>query len=218
VSEPARAEARVRVKICGITSEEDALLSVRLGADALGFNTWSGSKRFLDLDAAAEWIAALPPFVARVALLVNAPIEEAERIARLPFLDALQLHGDEDAAYCRRLAATGRPVIKAIRLRDIATLDEAAAFPVRHFLLDAHVEGQFGGTGAAVNLPLAAEFRRRHPASFPILAGGLRPDNVAAAIRAARPYAVDVSSGVESSPGRKDPALVRAFMEAVRGA
>lgn len=207
--------SRVRVKFCGVTGAADAEAAIALGVDALGFNTWPGSSRHLDLATAAGWLRDLPPFVCRVALTVNAPLEEARQVAELPYIDAVQLHGDEDAEYCRRLSEVGRPVIKALRLRGAGDLAAAGDFPTLHLLIDAHVEGQFGGTGAPVDLELAAEFCRRYPERRPILAGGLKPENVAASIRAVRPYAVDVSSGVESSPGRKDPERMRAFMAAV---
>lgn len=208
----------VRVKICGITNEHDARTSIALGASALGFNTWTGSKRFLDLANAGTWIAELPPFVTRVALLVNAPIQEAERVARLPFIDAVQLHGDEDAAYCAQLARVGRPLIKALRLCSTAALAGLERFATRHFLIDAHVEGQFGGTGVAADPALAKEFTARYPEATLILAGGLRPENVAAAVKEVRPFGVDVSSGVEAGAGRKDARLVREFVEAAQAA
>ncbi len=208
----------VRVKICGITNEHDARTAIALGASALGFNTWPDSQRFLDLAHAGAWMGQLPPFVTRVALLVNAPLEEAERIARLPFIDALQLHGDEDAAYCAEVARFGRPFIKALRLRSASDLERLERFATRHFLIDAHVEGQFGGTGIAADLALAKEFSARYPGAALILAGGLRAENVAAAVRDVRPFGVDVSSGVEAGAGRKDAALVRAFVEAAQGA
>src|SRR3954471_1635294 len=172
----------VRVKICGLTNEHDARVSIAAGASALGFNTWPSGKRFLDLAQAGPWIAALPPFVTKVALLVNATLAEAERIARLPFIDALQLHGDEDAAYCTEAVRFGRPIIKALRLRTAADLEELERFSTRHFLVDAHVEGHFGGTGAGADLALAREFRTRYPHYTLTLAGGLKPRNVAAMI------------------------------------
>ncbi len=210
------ANRRVRVKICGITNQEDAELAIALGADALGFNTWRGTKRFIDLEKESGWLHELPPFVTKVALLVNEPIAEAERIARFSFIDALQLHGDEDAAYCAAVRRIGRPFIKALRVREPADFSQLDGFETRHFLIDAHVQGLFGGTGVRVDLNLAAEFRRQNPRLALILAGGLRPENVYEAVRQVRPYAVDVSSGVESKPGRKDAALLRAFIEAVR--
>lgn len=208
--------ARTRVKICGITLAEDAEMAVALGADALGFNTWRGSKRYLDLAAAAPWLRTLPPYITRVALTVNAPLEEARRIAALEYIDAVQVHGDEDPAYCRALAETGRPVIRALRVGVAADLEKAAEFPGRALLLDAQVAGEYGGTGVTVDLALAKEFGRLFPQRALILAGGLRPETVAAVVQEVRPYAVDVSSGVERVPGRKDAGLMRAFLEAAR--
>ncbi len=213
----AAAPARVRVKICGITCAEDARAAIELGADALGFNTWPGSKRYLDLQLAEDWLRELPPFVARVALTVNAPLEEAKRIARLGFMDAVQLHGDEDAAYAGALGAGGHAVIKALRVRAPEDLEIARDFPAACFLIDAHVAGHFGGTGVPVNLELAQEFRRQFPGKPLILAGGLKPETVARAVELVRPFAVDVSSGVEAAPGRKDRGLMQAFLEAARG-
>ena len=200
------------VKICGITNRDDALAAVEAGADLLGFNTWHGTKRYMDIARNAEWIAALPRPVIRVALLVNETPEEAERIAAFPFVDALQFHGDEDAAFCRWVAGLGKPIIKALRAKDRGTLATAADFSTPHILLDAHVPGEFGGTGARVDLALASEFKRTHPAISLWLAGGLTPENVADAVRAVRPVVVDVSSGVEFDPGRKDAKKMRAFV------
>jgi phosphoribosylanthranilate isomerase len=208
---------RVAVKICGITNRDDALAAMHAGADFLGFNTWNGTRRFINLAENAAWIAALDPSVVRVALLVNASREETARIARMPFVDALQFHGDEDAAFCAWAASLGKPFIKAIRLRDAGAITDAATFSTRHILLDAHVPGEFGGTGARVDTGLVQRFRTEHPSLSLWLAGGLTPENVAAAVTATRPAAVDVSSGVESSPGRKDIAKMRAFVEAARG-
>jgi phosphoribosylanthranilate isomerase len=208
----------VAVKICGITNRDDALAAIDAGADLLGFNTWPGTKRFLDLERNADWIAGLASRVVRVALLVNATIEDAARVAAFPFVDALQLHGDEDAAYCRRAAALGKPLIKAIRARDRGAFSHAEDFSTHHILLDAHVPGEFGGTGARVDLDLARQFKEEHPALTLWLAGGLTPENVAAAVRAVRPSVVDVSSGVEAVVGRKDPARMGAFVAGAKGA
>ena len=209
---------RVRVKICGITNQRDAEEAIACGADALGFNTWPGTKRFIDLEREADWIRDLPPFVSRVALVVNASLEEAQRIAALPFIDALQFHGDEDAAYCAKFAATGKTFIKALRIRKEEDLQGIDAFSTKHVLIDAHVAGLFGGTGVRVDLGLATLLRERFPGLTLVLAGGLRPDNVAEAVRSVRPFAVDVSSGVELTPGKKDPGLLRGFISAVRNA
>jgi phosphoribosylanthranilate isomerase len=209
---------RVAVKICGITNRDDAIAAVDAGADLLGFNTWSGSKRFIDLARNAEWIAALPHPALRVALIVNASRAEVERVAAVPFVDALQFHGDEDADFCRWAAQLGKPIVKALRARDRASFARAADFSTPHILLDAHVPGEFGGTGARVNLDLVRDFKAAHPALRLWLAGGLAPENVADAVRAVRPVVVDVSSGVESAPGRKDAAKMRAFSEAAKDA
>ena len=211
--------ARVRVKICGITNREDALAAIALGADALGFNLFPGSKRFIELDREAAWMQALPPFVTRVAVLVNVPPDDARRIAARPEIDLVQLHGDEDAAYCAEFARLGRPFVKALRLRDAASVETADRFFTPHILLDAHAGAAFGGTGTPVDVALAAECVRRHPALRIILAGGLKPENVAAAVQAVRPYAVDVASGVEveGAARRKDAARMERFFAAVAG-
>lgn len=206
---------RVAVKICGITRECDALAALDAGADVLGFNTWTGTKRYLDVEN-ARWLETLP--VIRVALLVNATAEFAARIAALPYIDALQLHGDEDAAECARIAALGKPIIKALRAQDPAVTAGADGFSTRDVLLDAHVPGAYGGTGARVDLDLALRFRECNPALTVWLAGGLRPENVADAVRFVRPAVVDVSSGVESQPALKDAAMMRAFVQAARSA
>ena len=209
--------SRVRVKICGLTNREDALAAIEAGADALGFNLYPGSKRAIALDDEAEWIAGLPPFVARIAVLVNAPLEEALRVAAHPAIHAVQFHGDEDADYCARFAAAaGRPFIKALRLRDAASIEGADGFSTRHLLLDADAGAAFGGAGTLIDLALAAQLRAAHPTMCLILAGGLRAENVAEAIRAVRPFAVDVASGVEvaGDPRRKSPARMAAFLAA----
>jgi phosphoribosylanthranilate isomerase len=207
---------RVRVKICGLTRRENALEAIRLGADALGFNLYPGSKRHLALDREAEWIRALPPFVTRVAVLVNASLDEALRVAAHPAIDIVQFHGDEDEAYCAKFAETGRPFIKALRLRDAASIASAPRFSTANLLLDADTGGAFGGTGTPIDLDLAAECVERHPSLRFTLAGGLKPENVANAVRVVRPYAVDVASGVESAPGIKDAGKMRAFIGAVK--
>ena len=207
-----------RVKICGLTNREDALAAVALGAHALGFNLHPGSKRFIELERETAWIATLPPFVARVAVLVNAPLDDALQIAAHPVIDLVQFHGDEDEEYCARFAQSGRPFIKALRLRDAAAIDAAHRYSTPHLLLDAHAGAAFGGTGTPIDLALAAECARRHPALHIILAGGLTPANVARAVSAVRPFAVDVASGVEAEPRRKSGELMGAFLAAVAGA
>lgn len=209
--------SRVRVKFCGITNREDAIKAVALGADALGFNLFPGSKRCIELEREAQWIAALPSSAAKVAVLVNVPLEEAVHIAAHAAIDLVQFHGDEDPEYCSRFAAAaGSPFIKALRLSDAADADR---FSTRHILLDADAGAALGGSGVRIDFAAAAEFARRHPALAIILAGGLRAENVAEAIRTVRPCAVDVASGVEeqASARRKSGERMKAFLRAVAG-
>jgi len=208
--------ARVRVKICGVTNEEDARAAINLGADALGFNLWPGSKRHIDLDRATSWIRALPLFVTRVAVVVNVPLDEARRIAAHPAIDLVQFHGDEDASYCAQFAAGGHSFIKAVRLRDAASLEGLDRFSTPTILLDADAGTAYGGTGRQLDPALAAEAVRRFAEMNIVLAGGLTPDNVAEAVRMARPYAVDVASGVEAAPGKKDHIKLARFIAAIR--
>jgi len=203
----------VRSKICGITRIEDALAVVEAGADAIGLVFYGKSPRAVSVEQAAAILHALPPFVTTVGLFVDMPRDELQQLLqRLP-LDLLQFHGDESPADCEGF---GRPYIKALRVRpgeDVA----AAMAPytgARGILLDTFVEGVPGGTGASFDWSLVPE-----DAAKPIiLAGGLDSDNVARAIRQVRPYAVDVSGGVEASKGIKDADKIRAFVRAVRDA
>lgn len=208
--------ARVRVKICGVTNRADAEAAIDFGADALGFNLFPGSKRFLDLEKESVWIRELPPFVTKVAVMVNPTLAEAERILALPFVDALQLHGNEEAEFCAQIARIGRQFVKAVAVRDAASLENAARFSTSHLLLDAFSPTAFGGTGKQIDFDLAADFVASHRELRVILSGGLTPQNVAEAIRQVRPYAVDVASGVEceNNPRRKDFEKMRAFIEA----
>ena len=202
----------VRVKICGITRVEDALAAVAAGADAIGLVFYARSPRAVDVEQARTILAALPPFVTSVGLFVNAERSELERILAQVPLDLLQFHGDESVAQCEGYA---RPYIKALRVKagdDIAA--EMARYPsAQGILLDTYVEGVPGGTGEAFDWSLVPR-----QASRPlILAGGLRPDNVAAAVAQVRPYAVDVSGGVEAGKGIKDAQKIGAFIRAARG-
>ncbi len=203
----------VRSKICGITRIEDALAAVAAGADAIGLVFYAKSPRAVSVEQAAAILHALPPFVTSVGLFVDMPRAELQALLqRLP-LDLLQFHGDESPADCE---GHGRPYIKALRVRpgeDVA----AAMAPyagARGILLDTFVEGVPGGTGATFDWALVP----RQAAKPIILAGGLAAGNVAAAIRQVRPYAVDVSGGVEASKGIKDAGKIRAFVQAVRDA
>lgn len=207
---------RVRVKICGITNVADANASIAAGADALGFNCYVRSKRYVDLAAAGEWIANLPDDIAKVAVVVNANFAEARAIARLPFISALQLHGRETPDFCRQLAAEGIPFSKALPGTEQASLQNAASYSARTIVLDSSDGGAFGGTGMTFDWRIAAQFVDAHPALRVVLAGGLTPENVRESVTTVRPYAVDVTSGVEACPGRKDHALLRSFIDAAR--
>ena len=212
---PARPR-RVRVKVCGVTNLEDAQNAIDVGADALGFNFFRGSSRYVSLADNEDWMRDLPPFVTKVAVLVNASLDEARTVAASPAIDVVQFHGDEDAAYCAAFAQVGKPFIKALRLRDAGAIEGAERFSTTRILLDAHVPGAFGGTGASVDVRLAAEFARQNGRLALILAGGLTPENVASAVAAVQPFAVDVATGVECAPGRKSTEKMRAFIEAAR--
>ncbi len=201
-----------RVKICGITSPEDAAAAVDAGADAIGLIFVPGTPRCVAPDTAVGILRAVPPLVTTVGVFVDHPLEEVLRIVSALGLHAVQLHGQEPAAYSRGIPV---PVIRAIRVRDAESLQPLETYPAHAFLLDAYVEGVPGGTGTPISLELALQARGRRPV---ILSGGLRPDTVSQAVRLVRPYGVDVSSGVEASPGRKDHRKVREFIVNVRQA
>jgi len=201
-----------RVKICGITSAEDAAAAVDAGADALGLIFVPGTPRCVVPDAAARILEPVPPLVATVGVFLDHPLEEVLRIVAALRLHAVQLHGEEPAAYSRRIPV---PVIRALRVRDAASLHPLQTYPAHAFLLDAYVEGLPGGTGTPISWDLALRAKGGKPV---ILSGGLRPETVARAVRLVRPYGVDVSSGVEVSPGRKDHRKVREFIVNVRQA
>ena len=206
----AGADMRVRVKICGITRVEDGVAAAERGADAVGLVFYPGSSRAVDAASAARIVSALPPFVTVVGLFVNA--DEGlvrETLERVP-IDLLQFHGDEDADYCARFA---RPYLKSVRVREAQDVAQAAERhgAARALLLDTHRPRRWGGTGETFDWSLVPAL----PGARLVLAGGLHPGNVAGAVRAVRPYAVDVSSGVEEAPGVKDPGLIEAFIDEV---
>jgi phosphoribosylanthranilate isomerase len=205
----------MRIKFCGITRPEDAERAVELGAWAIGLNQWAGSPRRCDPAVAAQISAAVRRDVHVVGVFVNASLDEVARAAEDESLAMLQLHGDEGPDFCREAARrTGCKVIKAIRVRSGADVQAVEAFRTDYHLLDAHLEGAHGGTGETFDWDLLAGRRSSVPM---ILAGGLRAENVGAAITIAQPFAVDVASGVESAPGIKDHALMAAFAEAAAG-
>jgi len=218
VSSPFLAPAaapRTLVKLCGLRRAEDVRAAVAAGADALGFNLWPGSKRYVAAADAAPLVALLPPHVAAVAVLVNPTRDELLAAIAASGVHAVQLHGDEPVALAEGLPV---PFLKALRVSAAADLDAAPAWiaaGAAALLLDAPSAG-FGGAGKAFDWSVAREASARGLRFA--LAGGLEPGNVAAAVRAVRPWAVDVASGIESAPGVKDPARMAAFVAAVRSA
>jgi phosphoribosylanthranilate isomerase len=205
-----------RIKHCGITTLADAHLAAEAGAWALGMIFWPESPRRCAHDEAQLIGTSLRRTVHLTGVFVNQRLDEIDRAAEIAGLDVVQLHGDEGPAFCAEVARrTGAKVIKAVRVRSRATLQAAAAYHTDLLLLDAHVEGVPGGTGQTIDWDLVRQAKLGAPL---ILSGGLTPDNVAEAIAATQPFAVDVASGTESAPGVKDPARLQAFHEAVRGA
>ena len=206
------AETRVLVKICGITRLDDAEAAVDAGATALGFVFWPDSPRFIDPYRARAIVRALPAFVTTVGVFVNQPAEFIAGVASLVPLGAVQLHGDETAGSVEKI---GRPVIKALTLDIASQADRLASWPAGvTILLDAHDPVRRGGTGRAVDWEAAAVIAAERRT---ILAGGLTPDNIGEAIERVRPFGIDVSSGVEQSPGVKDRGRIRALFRALNG-
>jgi phosphoribosylanthranilate isomerase len=201
------------VKICGITNHGDAQAAVEARADALGFVFYEKSPRHLTIPAAAGISKQLPGFVMRVGVFVNALREEVDRAIGECGLNLLQFHGDEPPEYCSQFELMS---MKAFRMRDAGTLRELTNYRTNAWLLDAYSPEAVGGSGEKFNWDLAVEAQKFGKPIF--LAGGLTPENVAEAVRKVRPFGVDVSSGVESSPGKKDPAKVRAFINAAKAA
>lgn len=203
----------IRVKICGITSSEDAWAAVEAGADALGFIFVKGTPRYIEPEAAAAIAAQMPPFVVTVGVFVDRIAEEIERIVSASGICLAQLHGNESPGDCSRLRV---PFVKAIRVQRESDLEALHAYPqARAFLLDTYTADRPGGTGRTFPWEIAAKAAQQ---ARVILSGGLTPDNVAQAVVHVRPYAVDVCSGVEASPGRKDHRKVREFIEQARKA
>ena len=203
---------RVRVKICGIASLDEARCAIDLGADALGFNFWPKNPRFIAPERAAEIIAALHPFTTSVGVFVDETLDRIKEIVSTAGINAVQLHGDESPEFCRGLQ--GVKLIKALRVTGDFDAACAAKYPVNAILLDSSVRGMYGGTGERFDWRIAVEAKRYAPI---ILAGGITIDNVKDAIAAVSPMAVDVCSGVEAEPGRKDLSMMKAFMAEVQG-
>jgi phosphoribosylanthranilate isomerase len=203
---------RIRVKVCGITSLEDALLAVEAGADAVGFIFVPGTPRHVTPDQAAAIVAGLPPLVAPVGVFWDRPVAEVRAVAAAAGLSAVQLHGAEPP---EEVAALGLPVLKTIKVEGPADLMVLDRYQPAAFLLDSKARWSEGEARAPISWTLAGEAARR---ARVILAAGLTPENVARAIGIARPFGVDVNSGVEARPGRKDPVRVRRFLSEVREA
>lgn len=204
----------VAVKICGITCVEDAELCVAEGADAIGLNFYADSKRYVGVETARAIVVAVGARVLTVGVFVDAGHEEIARVRDATGIRCVQLHGDEPPELLARFLPHA---YKAVRVRDASSVELARAFGGEHILLDAYVPGHAGGTGATFPWELATELAAQRKVT---LAGGLQPDNVAVAVARVQPFCVDVASGVEpsSSPRRKDPARLRAFIAAAKGA
>ena len=201
----------VKVKICGMTRLEDILLAVKEGADAVGFIFYKKSPRCVSAKAVKSIVAALPPFIETVGVFVNESADRINRIADSCKLSAVQLHGNESPAFCKKIH---RKVIKAVRVKGKDSFDGLSSYKVSAFLLDAYSDQQQGGTGETFDWRLVGEGKKYGPV---ILAGGLDQSNVAHAIQKVKPYGVDVCSGVEKIPGIKDPTKLKAFIKAVKG-
>jgi phosphoribosylanthranilate isomerase len=202
----------VQVKICGITNVEDGLAAISAGADALGFVFYDASPRKVTIEAAADIIRHLPALILKAGVFVNAAPEVVFRAIAECGLNVLQFHGEEPPEFCLQF---GLMSMKAFRIRDAASLSALKQYRTDAWLLDSYSPDKPGGTGEQFNWDLALEARQCGRPIF--LAGGLTPENVAAAVLRVKPFGVDVSSGVEAAPGRKDHAKVRAFIQAAKG-
>jgi phosphoribosylanthranilate isomerase len=205
----------LRVKICGLTTPQDAAAAIEFGADALGFNFFPGSKRYVG--NSVDWIDDLGT-VEKIAILVNPSWEEARRVAAIPGITGLQLHGDEKPEFCGRLKDEGIRFEKALPVTGPDSLLDVPDFFTSRVLLDSSRAGEFGGSGRTFPWELGRLFIEANPHLQVILAGGLTPGNVAEAVKSVGPFGVDVTTGVEASAGRKDHCLLRAFIRAAREA
>jgi phosphoribosylanthranilate isomerase len=208
----------VKVKICGVTNYDDALLVTNLGAEFIGFNFYRDSPRKVSVKMVKDVSAKLPPFVSAVGLFIDEDPAELAKTAKKCGLKMLQFHGAETPEYCKSAAEkTGLPVIKAFRMQDEGTIEQMKAYvdAVNYFLLDAYVPGEPGGTGETFNWDLAVKAKELGKPVF--LAGGLTPDNVYDAMQKVQPFAVDAASGVERLPRRKDYDKMNRFIRRARG-
>jgi phosphoribosylanthranilate isomerase len=203
----------VKVKICGLTSPADAIAAAEAGADLIGLMFYENSPRYISMETAARIARTVPPHVVKTGVFVNASEDLVARAIRECGLGLLQFHGDEPPEFCTQFGVMS---MKAFRIRDAGTLKMLPDYQTDWWLLDACSAAGLGGTGEKFNWDLAIEAKNLGKPVF--LAGGLTPENIAEAVRLVRPYGVDVSSGVESAPGKKDPDKVRRFITAVRSA
>lgn len=202
--------SKTRIKICGMTNMEDAEAAVGYGADALGFIFYKGSKRYVDPGTARDIISNLPPFITTVGVFVNQDLNEVTEIQEKTGINTVQLHGDETPEFCNSISTK---VIKVFRVKDTLDLDKVAQYPVQDILLDTYSDDEYGGTGRSFDWGILKNFSM--PANI-ILSGGLTAENVLEAVRVVNPYAVDVSSGVEAEPGKKDHEKLKKFIEAIK--
>jgi phosphoribosylanthranilate isomerase len=208
----ATAMISIKIKICGITNVDDAKMAIELGADLLGFNFYPKSPRYISLEKAEEIIRQIPTFMDTVALFVNPSPSELKRVAEKGFYNWIQLHGDETPEFCKSLNWINARIIKAIRVQSAEDIQKADTFPADAILFDAFDKQLYGGTGKTFDWSLIKHLYRRV-----FLAGGITPDNIAQAIEVGA-YCIDVCSGVESSPGKKDPAKMKMLFENIRKA
>jgi phosphoribosylanthranilate isomerase len=204
----------VKVKICGITNLADAMAAADAGADALGFIFCDNSPRFVTVETAATFARQLPPFLVKVGVFVNPPEALVFRAVAECGLNLTQFHGDETPEFCGQFGVMS---MKAFRIRDAESLGELPQYATDAWLLDAYSKDKLGGTGEKFNWDLAVEAQKLAAGRPVFLAGGLTPENVAEAVRRVQPYGVDVSSGVEAAPGRKDHEKVRKFVRQAKG-
>lgn len=200
----------VKVKICGLTNLEDALIACELGADALGFIFYEKSPRYISPAAAREIMRQLPPFISKVGVVVNLAHAQLQEISKSLPLNMLQLHGDESPAYCAKVPL---PYLKVFRVANTFRIQEMGEYAAKGFLLDTFSPDNYGGTGEAFDWTIAKKAAETHKV---ILSGGLTPRNVLRALDVVKPYAVDCCSGVEAKPGKKDPTKLAAFFNEVR--
>ena len=199
-----------KIKICGITNIEDAILAIDLGADALGFMFYEQSRRYIRPSEARYIISQLPPFITTVGVFVDQSLDEINNIKEKAGFDTIQLHGDESAELCEKL---GGRTIKTIRVRDSINSMEVERYPTHAILFDTYSSKGYGGTGESFSWEILKDLNTSKKL---ILSGGLGPENVSEAIQIVKPYAVDVSSGVEESYGKKSPEKLKKFIETVR--